>query len=63
MFSPENKIVLIQSHCNTEEKLKFLHDKIVFLKEKGLDVLLFSHIPLPKYIIELTDFIKKIKDE
>tara|TARA_B110000977_G_C10929507_1_gene436499 strand:- start:51 stop:953 length:903 start_codon:yes stop_codon:yes gene_type:complete len=56
MFSPENKIVLIQSHCNTEEKLKFLHDKIVFLKEKGLDVLLFSHIPLPKYIIELTDY-------
>jgi len=50
------KIVLIQSHCNTEEKLNFLIQNITTLKTKGIDVLLFSHIPVPEDVIELTDY-------
>jgi len=50
------KIVLIQSHCNTKEKLDFLKNNLIILKNKQLDILLFSHIPLPEEIIELTDY-------
>jgi|TARA_R110000772_G_scaffold268497_1_gene395798 hypothetical protein len=50
------KIVLIQSHCNTKEKINFLKNNILTIKNLGLDVLLFSHIPLPEEIIELTDY-------
>ena len=51
-----NKIVLIQSHCNTEEKKRLLKKNIIELKSLGLDVLLFSHIPLSEDIIESVDY-------
>jgi hypothetical protein len=50
------KIALIQSHCNTKDKLDFLKNNILTIKNSGLDILLFSHIPLPEEIIELTDY-------
>lgn len=50
------KIVLIQSHCNTEEKRLYLLDNIRKLKTFDVDVLLFSHIPLPENIISEVDF-------
>lgn len=49
-------IVLIQSHCDTEEKIKYLKNNISKLREFDLDVLLFSHIPLSQEIIGLVDY-------
>jgi hypothetical protein len=46
------RIALIQSHCNTEEKLGVLRDNIKKLSDLGLDILLFSHILVPQDIIE-----------
>ena len=43
-------ILIIQSHCNTEIKLKVLSDNLEKLKNFDLDILLFSHIPLPEEI-------------
>lgn len=50
------KIALIQSHCNTEEKLNVLKENIVKLRKLDLDILLFSHIVLPEEIIKSVDF-------
>jgi hypothetical protein len=50
------KIVLIQSHCNTEEKKTYLLKNIQKLKTFDVDILLFSHIPLPENIISEVDF-------
>lgn len=50
------KIVLVQSHCNTEEKKTYLLENIKKLKTFDVDVLLFSHIPLPENIISEVDF-------
>jgi hypothetical protein len=50
------KIVLIQSHCNSEEKKYILLKNINKLKEYDVDILLFSHIPLPIDIISKVDF-------
>lgn len=44
------KIALIQSHCNTEEKQNILKHNIDVLENLGVDILLFSHIPLPETI-------------
>lgn len=52
----KNNIVLIQSHCNTEEKKKVLIDNISKLKSYNLDILLYTHIPLEKEITQLVDF-------
>lgn len=49
-------IVLIQSHCNTEEKKEILISNIEKLKEFDLDILLYSHIPLSEEIINHVDY-------
>ena len=49
-------IVLIQSHCDTEEKLEYLTGNINKIKKFDVDILLFSHITLPQEIIELVDY-------
>ena len=49
-------IVLIQSHCDTNEKVDYLKNNILKLKEFDLDILLFSHIPLSQEIIKLVDY-------
>jgi len=51
-----NKIILIQSHCNTEEKKNYLLNNINRLKEYDVDILLFSHIPLPNDITAQVDY-------
>ena len=53
------KIALITSFCNTEEKLKLLHNNIVTLKEMGLDTMVFSFFPLPKHIVDLVNYKRK----
>jgi len=50
------KIALITSFCNTEEKLKVLHDNVKTIKDLGLDVMVFSHFQLPKNINNLIDY-------
>jgi len=56
------KIALITSFCNTEEKLKLLHNNIVTLKEMGLDTMVFSFFPLPKHIVDLVNYTLIIKE-
>jgi hypothetical protein len=43
-------LIIILSHCDTEEKLIVLEDNIQHLKSNGFDILLTSHIPLPESI-------------
>ncbi len=43
-------LIIILSHCDTEEKIKILDDNIKQLKSNGFDILLTSHVPLPKSI-------------
>lgn len=50
------KLILIQSHCNTEEKKNYLLSNINKLKNYDVDILLFSHIPLPIEIISKVDY-------
>jgi hypothetical protein len=50
------KIVLIQSHCDTPEKLECLKDNLIKLKKFNVDILVFSHIFLPQEILELADY-------
>jgi hypothetical protein len=49
-------IVLIQSHCNTEEKIKVLLENLSKLRNYNLDLLLYSHITLPQEVIEKVDY-------
>ena len=50
------KIALITSFCNTEEKIKVLHDNLKTIKNLGLDVMVFSHFYLPKNINDIIDY-------
>lgn len=50
------RIALIQSHCNSEEKIIILRNTIKKLSDLGLDTLLFSHISLPQDIIESVNY-------
>lgn len=49
-------IVLIQSHCNNEEKKQILLQNILKLKTFEVDILLYSHIPLEEKIISEVDY-------
>jgi|TARA_B110000503_G_C7026932_1_gene362290 hypothetical protein len=51
------KLALINTYCNTWEKLNILHNNILKLKELGIDSLVYSPVPLPKEITELVDYI------
>jgi hypothetical protein len=52
----KKNVVLVQSHCNTEEKKHILIQNINKLKKFDLDILLFSHIPLSEEIIQSVDY-------
>jgi hypothetical protein len=56
LINKMKKIALITSFCNTEEKLKVLHDNVKTIKDLGLDVMVFSHFQLPKNINNLIDY-------
>lgn len=53
----KNNLVIILSHCDTKEKIKLLENNIKQVKERGLDVLLATHIPLSKNIQSSVDYI------
>lgn len=57
-----NKIVLISSYCDTEEKCIILKDNITKIKSLGLDVMLNSPIILPIDIITECDYFFLTKD-
>lgn len=50
-----NNLICINSYCNTKEKIKILKENINYLKGKNKDILLISHLPLDKHIVDLVD--------
>ena len=50
-------LVIILSHCDTKEKLEILENNIQLLKSNNFDVLLTSHIPLPKNIQSQVEYL------
>jgi hypothetical protein len=57
-----NKIILISSYCDNEEKLGVLESNIRTLKNLGLDVMLNSPIDIPIEISSLCDYYIRTKD-
>lgn len=57
-----NKIVLISSYCDTEEKINILNKNIDTIKSLGLDIMLNSPILLPLEIIKKCDYFFLTKD-
>ena len=51
------KIALINTFCNNDERLVILSNNLLKLKEKGIDSLVYSPIPLPKSISLLADYV------
>jgi len=58
----KNRIVLISSYCNTEEKLNILRKNINTIKDNDLDVMLYSPISLPSDVINMCDFYIQTKE-
>ena len=56
------KIFCIQSYCDNEEKLKVLHDNILYLKQYNYPILLHSYLSLPQKITSLVDYLIIDKD-
>lgn len=50
-------LIIILSHCDTKEKRKVLTDNIKILKDKGFDILLTSHIPVPLSIQNQVEYV------
>jgi len=49
-------LVIILSHCDTQEKIDILRKNILKLKIHKFDILLSSHIPVPSSIIKKTEY-------
>ena len=50
------RIVLINSYCDSKEKIDVLLENINILKSHGLDVMLYSPLILPNEVLELCDY-------
>jgi hypothetical protein len=57
-----NKIILISSYCDNEEKISVLESNIRTLKNLGLDVMLNSPIDIPNRVSSLCDYYIRTKD-
>jgi hypothetical protein len=51
------KLALISTHCDKQEKIEILKNNIIKLKNKGLDILIYTSISLPQHVIEVCDFV------
>ena len=52
-----NRAFCILAHCDTENKLKQLNDKIDIVKQKyNLEIYLFSHLFVPEHIVNKVDY-------
>jgi SAM-dependent methyltransferase len=58
----ENKVALISTFCDTQEKIDVLEKNIKLVKEQGLDVIAISPIPLPQSVTSLCDYFFFTKD-
>lgn len=52
-----SNLIIILSHCDTEEKLKILEGIVVELKDEGFEILVNSHIPLSTKIQSMVDYL------
>jgi SAM-dependent methyltransferase len=57
-----NKVALISTFCDTQEKLDVLEKNIKIIKEHNLDVILISPLSLPESVLELCDYFFLTKD-
>lgn len=57
-----NRVVLINSYCNKQDKIDVLEKNINKIKSNGLDVILMSPIELPNHIINLCDLYLQTKE-
>jgi hypothetical protein len=57
-----NKVVLISTYCDNQEKLDVLEKNINIVKSYGLDVIVISPIVLPESIQKLCDYYFLTKD-
>jgi hypothetical protein len=57
-----NRVVLINSFCDKQNKLDILEKNIKIIKSNNLDVILLSPINLPQYIIDLCDVFIQTKE-
>jgi len=51
------KLALINTFCNSKERLVILSNNLLKLKENGIDSLVYSPLPLPKSISLLADYV------
>lgn len=58
----QNKICLISTYCDTEEKQRILFENIKKIKTVGLDVMIFTPTKLPYEIYDLCDYVIKSKE-
>lgn len=57
-----NKVALISSFCDTQEKIDILENNIKTIKSHGLDTIVISPITLPESIIKSSDYVFFTKD-
>lgn len=62
IFEKAQKVVLISSYCDTEEKLNVLEKNIKTIKENNIDVILISPHNLDHKFISLCDYFFVTKD-
>lgn len=51
------KLALISTYCNTWDKLNALYNTLIKLKELGIDSLVYSPLPLPSEITNVSNFV------
>jgi len=51
------KLALISTYCNTWDKLNALYNTLIKLKELNIDSLVYSPLPLPSEIINISNFV------
>tara|TARA_R110002167_G_scaffold12013_1_gene51747 strand:- start:944 stop:1897 length:954 start_codon:yes stop_codon:yes gene_type:complete len=52
----DRNLIIILSHCDTEEKLNVLRDTVKVLKDNHFSTLVTSYIPLPEDIVRELDY-------
>ena len=57
-----NKVALISSFCNNQEKMDVLEKNIKIIKSHGLDVIVISPFNLPEYLTKQFDYFLITKD-
>ena len=56
------KLALINSYCDTWEKLTILLQNVTKLKSLGIDSLVYSPVPLPREVTDKLDYVILTKE-